>query len=166
METIDLHTALPGDLIFCRGSGVVSRAIRIAEWFRWRKGSRWNHVALLDTRTASGWTVIQAEGRGVTRGTLLSTMAPGGGYAVVPLPEDVCRDDVLAFARAQVGDPYGFVTIASIVLTILSPTFLNVAAPGTWICSALAAESLRCGGWIHNWPSVSQVSPAQLSEAL
>ena len=164
METIDLATALPGDLIFCRGSGIVSRAIRLAERIRWRAGSKWNHVAVLEAKSLAGWTVVQAGGRGVTS-TPLSAMAPGGGYVVVPAPE-TCREDVVAFARAQVGSQYGYLTIASIVVTLLSPNFVNVMLPNTWICSALAAESLRAGGWVHNWPDVYQVSPAALSEAL
>ena len=149
-----------GDLAFFDSPGAISRAIRIAEWFRWRKGDHWNHVAILD-EDSDGWTIIEAEGRGVTRGNKLA-----GNYEIVPLPEGVDPQKVLEFARAQVGRQYGFLTIASIVLTIISPKFINVMLPDTWICSALAAESLRCGGWIHNFGDIYQVSPAELWDAL
>jgi hypothetical protein len=157
---------MPGDLVFCHSKGIVSRAIRLAERLRWRGGSEYNHVAILDRYADGEWSVIQAEARGVTQGAKLSTVAPGGRYVVVsalPVADD---ESALNFARAQVGRRYGFLTIASIVTTVLLPKFVNVMLPDTWICSALAAEALRCGGWVHNWPDVYQVSPAQLAEAL
>ena len=152
----------PGDLVFFHGTSLVSRAIRWAEWVRWRKGSKWNHVAVLDEVSETGWTLVQAEGRGVTRGAPLSTCQ----FQVVPLPEGVDRSDVLAFARAQVGSRYGFLTIFSILVTLLTPKFVNLMLPNTWICSAMAAESLRCGGWIRPFGDIYQVTPAELWEAL
>ena len=163
---IDSADALPGDLVFCHGTGVVSRAIRLAERLHWQGGDFYNHVAVLDMQTPTGWTVIQAESRGVTRGRALSTIAPGGSYSIVRAPSDAFRADILAFARSQVGSDYGFLTIASIVLTILVPGSISFMFPNSWICSALAAEALRCGGWVHSWPVMAQVSPAQLWEAL
>jgi hypothetical protein len=59
------------------------------------------------------------------------------------------------------GEHYGFVTIASI-LALLTPRLLNVMMPNTWTCSAVAAEALRAGGWLHNWPDVFQVKPSDL----
>ena len=163
---IDPAQPQPGDLVFCHSKGIIGRAIRLGEWLRWRGGSHYNHVAILDEWQLTGWTVIQAEARGVTRGALLSDVAPGGSYVIVSAPPDANRADLLSFARAQVGTRYGFLTIASLIVTILTPVFFNVMAPGSWICSAVAAESIRCGGWIHNWPDVYQVTPAQLFLAL
>ena len=152
---------IPGDLVFFDGTGAVSRAIQLAQWFRWRSGSRFNHVAILDAYTEGKWTLVQAEGRGVTRGAAL-----GDSYTHVPLPNGVDRQKVLQFARSQVGRSYGFLTIASIVLTIFTPKFVNFELPNTWICSAVAAESLRFGGWLHQWPDIYQTSPAELYQAL
>ena len=163
---IDLEQAQAGDLVFCHSKGIIGRAIRLGEWIRWRGGSAHNHVAVLDTKQLDGWTVIQAEARGVTAGSKLATIAPGGSYVIVQAPEGVDRDKVLAFARGQVGDCYGYVAIASVIVTILTPWFVNVTLPFTWICSAVSAESLRAGGWIHRWGSVESVTPAQLWEAL
>src|ERR1035438_5531506 len=106
--------ALPGDLVFCNSTGIVSRAIRIAEWFRrdWngaseRPGDKWNHVAILDCPLPDGdWTVIQAVGRGVTQTALLTTVAPGGSYDVLPMPGTVSDGRLLTFARSQVGLQY------------------------------------------------------------
>lgn len=166
METIPLSTAIAGDLVFCYNTSLVGRAIRLAERLRWRSGSSYNHVAILDNKTAGSWTLIEAVGRGVTRGSPLTSSDRKNGYVIVPLPEGTCREDVLAFARAQVGTKYGYLTLVSILVTLFSPKFVNVMLPNTWICSALAGESLRCGGWIHTFGDIYQVSPAELSEAL
>lgn len=177
--TISILDAQPGDLVFCHSTGIVGAGIRLIEKLRrdWAKtneasGARYNHVAILDAPLPNGdWSVIQAEAAGVVQDTpekpsRLSTVTPGGFYSIVQLPHEVDRDDVIAFARAQVGFKYGFVTDASILLTLFTPKFLNVMTPHTWICSALGAESLRCGGWVHLWPDLYAVTPAQLWLAL
>jgi hypothetical protein len=168
-RVIPAEAATPGDLVFCHSKGLVGRAIRLAERLRWRAGDTYNHVAILDHQDGTGaWTVIQAEARGVTQGAPLASVAPGGSYAIVALPagHPISPALVVEFARDQVGRRYGFLTIASVLATILSPKFVDVMLPNTWICSALAAESLRAGGWLRNWPDIYQVSPAQLWEVL
>lgn len=175
-QTIALEEAQPGDLIFCHSSGAVGRAIRLAERLRWRDGARYNHVAWLNRyggiRSAGlkddprDWLVGQAEAHGVTVNQPLSTVAGSGDHVIVRLPADCDREKALKFLRAQVGARYGFLSIASIVITLLLPRFINVMLPNTWICSAVAAEGLRFGGWLHNWPDLYQASPAQLWEAL
>ena len=156
----------PGDLVFAHSSGIIGRAIRLAERVRWRGGDAYNHVAVVAEADGTDWRVIQAEARGVTSTGLLSTITPGGTHKVVQLPAGVDPARVLAFAHAQVGRRYGFLTIVSIVVTLFAPKFVNVMLPDTWICSAVAAEALRYGGWLHNWDDVYQVSPAQLWEAV
>lgn len=183
MGAISLADANPGDIVFCHSAGIVGRAIRLAEFFRrdWyesklgitateRPGDFWNHVAVLSSvhgmpYDPAHWTVIQAEGKGVVSATL-DTVAPGGRYEIVRLPNGVDATKVIRFMGAQTGSHYGFITIASILVTLLSPRFYNVMLPGTWICSAVAAEAMRYGGWLHNWGDVYQVSPAQTWMAL
>ena len=162
----DDYTA--GSLVFCHSKGFVGGSIRWCEKLRrdWAKtnektGAKYNHVAILDRIVDGEWTVIQAEGKGVTGGAELSSVAPGGSYAIVPLPAGVDQEKVLAFARSQVGYKYGFITVASIFLTLFTPRFINVMLPYTWICSAVGMESWRAGGFVHQWPDVYQVSPAQ-----
>jgi hypothetical protein len=158
-----------GDLVFCHNTDIVSRAIRWGEWLRFRKGDYYNHVGTLDVQVpqSDDWFVIEAIGHGVTNlGRLSSLVKPGGTYTIVPAPDGVNTDKQMEFLNEQVGDHYGFLTIASIITTLLSPAFINVMLPNTWICSALAAEALRAGGWIHCWPDLYQVNPAQLFEAL
>ena len=153
----------PGDLVFCHSKGVVAWGIRLAQRLAREPDWQINHCAVLDNDgPGTPWRVIQAEAHGVTNFRKLSEVAPGGTYEVVPLPQSVDRDTLLAFARQEVGARYGFLTIASIVLTLLSPRFLDIRTHGSWICSALAGESLRAGGWVRHWPDVYQVTPAQL----
>jgi hypothetical protein len=79
----------------------------------------------------------------------------------------VDKEKMLKFAEHQVGDHYSFLTILSIALDIATPNwFPAFRRSGTWICSALAGESLRAGGWIHDWGDVYTVTPAQLWFAL
>jgi hypothetical protein len=77
------------------------------------------------------------------------------------LPEEVVK-----FMRLQVGERYGFLTIASIALDILTPKFVSLRRDGTWICSAVAAEALRFAGWYHTWGDVYEVMPSDLWRAI
>lgn len=159
----------PGDLVFVRGRGVIAWAIRLCQWLRrdWhgteRAGAHWNHVAILNTayptEVGDFWTVIQATSRGVTDTGWLRDL---GDYEVVPLPAWCDPATVLQFARAQMGVKYGFLTILSILLTLFTPRGVEFRHGNTWICSAVAAEAMRFGGWLKNWPSIYTVSPAQL----
>ena len=138
-----------GDLIFAHSKGIIGKAIRFGELFRGgSKGSKWNHVAILDRPTDNGdWYIIQAEAKGVTNDKLLSSIAPGGHYEVVPLPLTVQHKDVLEFARGQVGAKYGIITILSCVLDILLPDAICLRRAHTWICSGLVAGALLFAGY-------------------
>jgi hypothetical protein len=157
-------------LVFCHSKGIVGRAIRLAERIRWRGGDAYNHVAILAEPVGSNdWRVIQAEARGVTDTGLLSTIAPGGSYTIVPLPAGVSHLKVVDFARAQVGRRYGVLTIVSNVVTILTPKFISFRRPWTFICSGLATAALWYGGWVPVTTDVADMyeeSPALLWEAL
>lgn len=164
-------TYAPGSIVLCHSRGIISALIRFGQWIRHPRRTRfyeWNHVGILNHQTSDGdWVVIEATARGVTSG-YLSTIAPGGRYEVVALPLGVDAAKVLAFARAQVGVRYGFVTIASIALNLLTPSFfrLDVRRSGTWICSALGATSMLAGGWLHPVRDYYQITPAEVAEAL
>jgi Permuted papain-like amidase enzyme, YaeF/YiiX, C92 family len=162
----------PGDVIFTHANhDFIGRAIQFGEWLRWRRSSKWNHAAIIvGTAIVDGkrsYQVVQAESRGVKCRwyTNLQKISPSGTVEVVR-PEGVDAAKACAFALAQVSDPYGFVTIASIAVSIVAPWFFTIRVPGTWVCSALVGECLRAGGWIHDWDDVYMVSPAQLYAAV
>lgn len=159
--------------VYCTSSGIVGKAIRWAQRLGGDYDWRFNHVAILDKKVDGEWYVIQAEAHGVTGSRLdgseyfsrpLSSVAGKGTFEIRALPVNAEPFKVLEFARSQVGDHYGFLTIFSIVFTLITPRFINVMLPNTWICSALAAESMRYAGWLHSWDDVYQVRPAQLRE--
>ena len=133
-----------GDLVFAHSKGIIGKAIRFGELLRGgSKGSKWNHVAIIDRPADNGdWYIIQAEAKGVTNDKLLSSIAPGGHYEVVPLPLTVQHKDVLEFARGQVGAKYGIITIISCVLDILLP--MPSACAERTLGSAPASSLGRC----------------------
>jgi hypothetical protein len=114
------------------------------------------------------WKLVQARGQGVTKDGTLADIETGGWVVLIRPPASVEPSRTLAFARSQVGDRYGFWTIASIIIDILTPKWFHTPfrRPGTWICSALGAEALRFGGWLHQWPDIYQVDPADAMQAL
>lgn len=161
----------PGSIGFCHGQGFLSRVIRFGERIRFRDGSIWNHVFIItDQVNATGeQLVIQAEGRGVTADKPLSSVASNGDYEVLDMSDSVVDVDVLCFAEGQVGERYGWLSIVSCAMRIILPRWLpmpRIRSKSTWICSALGAESLRCGGWIHMWDDIYTVVPAELYAAM
>lgn len=173
----------PGSLVFCHSQGFIGKAIRLGEWLRFRKGDFYNHVAILKEPVGlkpklingtvvdwlvDDWIVIQAESRGVTETGLLSTVAPGGSYQVVKIPGADGRK-VVAFAQSQVGSKYGWLSILSLALRILTPKWLmlpSLRSYRTWICSALGGEAVRYAGWLRDWPDVYAVTPSELYAAI
>ena len=159
-----------GDVIFAHAKkDFIGRAIQLAERLRWNGGARWNHAAIITDvdKVAGKIQIVQAESRGVTCKWFNSPgdIAPNGQVLVIRRRQPDYLKSV-EFAKAQVSDPYGYLTILSIAVNIVAPWFLTVRKPGTWICSALVAESLRAGGWLHDWQDIYMVSPAQLYDAV
>src|ERR1035438_4840438 len=108
----------PGVLVFCQGKGVLSRGIRVVQHIAGDMDWQDNHVAIVDRPTpgGGGWYVIQAEASGVTDTMTLVELAARGTFTLVPPPAGTHVFDMLDFARAQVGDEYGFPTDASILV--------------------------------------------------
>lgn len=157
-------TALPGDIGFAHNKGAMAKLIRVGEWLKFRKGSGWNHMFVV----AEDGNIIQATLKGVIISPLV-TVAPGGHYFTMPPPVGVRREDVLAFAKAQVGLRYGVLTIFAIATDILTWQWvpaLRGARKSSWICSGLGCEALRYGGWLHDWIDIYTVTPAQAYLAL
>lgn len=150
----------PGDILFCHTKGVMGRAIRLGERLRFKRGSYWNHVCFVDRVEDDVVYVLQAERNGVTNDKPLN---PAWTYQVVSLPDGADRERVLEFARGQLGSRYGWYSIFSILFDTVTPNwFPAFRTAGTWICSALTAESLRFGGWLHEWGDVYIVKPSDL----
>lgn len=153
-----------GSLVFCHSAGIIGRVIRLGERLRFRSGDFYNHVAIID----NDGTVIQAEAHGVTSGASLTSIAPGGSYEVVKVP-NADAASIVAFARSQVSKKYGYLSIVSLAIRILTPQWLplpSIRSDRTWICSALGGECSRFGGWLHDWPDIYSVVPSELYAAI
>lgn len=160
-------TSSPGDIVFMRTHGYMGSAIRFAQRNLQDSRSRyskWNHVGILNERVGDDWTVIQAQPKGITSTGLLSQMA-GPEYLVISLPPYLNPEDVLAFARAQVGKEYGFASAFSAFLDMILPRQVCLRKADTWICSGLVMASLWYAGF-H--PSVHvddlySITPAEVA---
>lgn len=153
-----------GDIVFAHSSGMMGKAIRFGERLQFKRGSFYNHVCIVDRIVDGVAYVVQAEPRGVTNDKTLESV---GTVTLITPPAHVDVEKMLTFARAQVGSKYGFMSIVSIVVDVISwDWFPAMRARGTWICSALTAESLRYGGWFHNWPDIYIPKPSDVYNAL
>ena len=158
-----------GDIVLCHSKGIIGKAIRFAERHDGEgSSSKWNHVAVLNTRVDGKWLVIQAEAKGVTNDKFLDSIAPGGEYEIIPLPDKVDRAEFLDFCRSQVGSKYGFLTIISCALDMYLPDAICLRKAGTWICSGLVAGGLWFSGYknAYMWPDLYTVTPAQIASSL
>ena len=165
---VQLKDAQPGDLVFCNSVGPISKGIKFVQWIKpeYREWKDYNHVATLKSKRPTGdWNVYQAEGRGVTDTGLLSTLAPGGSYIIVRPPgSNVAYQLKFLQEVVDANYRYGFVVIASILVTILLPfEVVNVMMPHSYVCSALASMGIRMrGDYMPDDPDIYQVTPSGL----
>lgn len=151
-----------GTVGFARSDGLMGKLIRFGEAISTGRGDV-NHMFVV----GYGEKVIQAEMAGVTDTQLLSEMTDD--YILVQPPKCVDLTRVATFAHKQVGIEYGLWTDIGIGIDIVTwqwvPAFRGARKP-SWICSALGAEALRFGGWIHNWVDIYTCTPQQVLDAL
>lgn len=161
----------------------MASAIRLGErvrqfgWFGlWRhvapRSDTWyNHVAIVITPADGRPRVVQATGSGVViswlsdLGTDYIALAPWAFPGVVKEVPDHAR--VVTQAMEQVGNKYGWLTIFSIVVNILTPKWFRFPAfrrGGTFICSALGAWCLHAAGAKMDVYDIYQVLPSELRQ--
>jgi hypothetical protein len=141
----------PGDVGFASQPGFINWWIRLAQRRKYGKYSpcaRWNHVFMV-TDTSGG--IIQAVSRGMVRGhvsdyagqdievrrppygpTWVRNGSQMGGLTAAEAMEELWADH----------DHYGFLTIASVALALLTGTKLRFGIDGTEICSGAVAYAL------------------------
>ena len=142
----------------------MGRLIRLGEWLKWRE-SHYNHVFVVVSTgvTAENIWVVEATLKGVKL-TLLSDLLASGAEIDIFRPPVECNSlKVAEFALAQLGSPYGLLSILCITLDITTPDwFIAFRRKKTWICSALASEALRYGGWLEDWDDIYITTPTML----
>ncbi len=118
--------------------------IRIAQQLRFRgednKYTFWNHAALVVS--SDGTEIVEALGTGVARRKLAEYARTQ--HTIVRIEasaED--RAEAAAFAERCVGFPYGWPTIVSIGLSLLTGSTLVFGFNGQMICSGLVARALE-----------------------
>lgn len=153
----------PGDFVLFRDpDNVISKIIRFGQRFRvhgdCRRFAWWNHAALVVDDDGG---LIEAQGQGVVRTTLDDHAKES--YVVVRTdthPHDAKQIDRLA--RQVVGIRYGFLTILSIGLSMLTGMKFGFGTDASFICSGLVAEAQLRAGAIFSRPA-RLCSPADLA---
>lgn len=156
----------PGDFILCHEHAWTSYLIRFGQWLRFHgeraKYAHWSHSALIVS--ASG-DLIEANSSGIERGHL--DRYEGVEYHVVRLGEAIASDadraQAVAFATACLGQPYGFVTFASIALSLLTGLKFSFGFEGQQVCSGLVARALERTTCIFN-RDPAHMTPGDLAE--
>jgi hypothetical protein len=154
---------LPGDFILTHGGEFFSRVIHFGQGLRFAGKDQpytyWNHSALI---VSPDGALIEALGPGVQRNTLAAYK--GTQYTVVRIEaSDEDRKEMVAFAERWVGGEYGWATIVSITLSLLTGLKLSFGFPGQLICSGLVARALERTTAIFD-QEPSHVMPAELAK--
>ena len=151
----------PGDIILTHSSGLVGWAIRAGERIRDPLNTtQWNHAGVIIDRFGA---TVEALGSGVK----FSNVDKHPVRVVIDTGlSDADRLQVVDWAISVVGRPYGYLTIASIALDLLSPAFFHFRSGETLICSQLAAKALEHGGWRCPKIDTSHVMPSDLAKWL
>jgi uncharacterized protein YycO len=153
----------PGDFILTHGNEWTSELIRFGQSLRYRgpsaKYTYWNHTALVvDAQGA----IVEALGTGVARRSIHDYDPTQ--YTVVRIDaSDADRAQAAAFATSCISAQYGWLTIVSIGLSLITGGKLAFAIDGQLICSGLVARSLeRTSAIFKHDPA--RIMPAELAE--
>jgi hypothetical protein len=139
----------PGDFILTHGTSWTSRMIRFGQTLRYRGPdkifTRWNHAAIFTNEEGD---IIEALGGGVQQRNI--SVYRQTEYHVVHLENvvDINRTHEVEFGQACLKDHYGWLTILSIALSLLTGSKLGFGVDGQEICSALVARCLERTGEI------------------
>ncbi len=155
-------TMQPGDFILTHETDFSARLVQWGQALRFRgerrKYAYWNHTALFIGRGQ----IIEALGDGVHINPL-SKYQPQEYYAVHIRASEADRQKAVEFALSQRRDRYGWFTIVSLALMLLTGTRLYFGIDGQVICSGLVAGALeRCGVVFPR--GADHVMPADLAQ--
>ena len=155
----------PGDFILTHGSAFFSRLIQLGQMLRFRgqdrKYTRWNHAAMIVSKEGD---LIEALGRGVRRSKLSKYKATE--YHVIqlgPIASLQDRQQAITFAEWSLNQKYGWMTIISIALSLITGGKFNFGFEGQSICSGLVARALERTSAVFN-RTPSHIMPADLAK--
>lgn len=152
-----------GDVILTHSDYFFSRLIRFGQRIRYPDRFAWaNHAALVITDDGE---LAEALGDGVVR-THIDKYDPRY-YIHIATGEDMTRRDlrqVIYFVQRVLAarQSYGWLTIASVSLSLLTNSKLQFGRNATAICSGFVCEALRAAGYV--WPkSAPFMIPADIA---
>jgi len=133
----------PGDFILTHRHHMVSKLSRLAQSIRGRERrySYWSHAAVIVDPSGA---LIEAESNGVIRSSLAKYELEE--YHLVHLGTTADQRDrrqVVAFLESLVGQPFGFLDLVSVGLSLLTGAKLNISYESHLMCSALVARALE-----------------------
>ena len=133
----------PGDFILTHRHMPISRMIRLAQKIRGRERryAYWSHAAVIVDKDGS---LVEAETKGVIRSPL-SKYEPEE-YQLVHLGDSAGERDrkqVAAFAESLVGQPFGYLDMFSVGLSLFTGAKVNISYESHLMCSALVARALE-----------------------
>jgi hypothetical protein len=155
----------PGDFLLTHGDSFFSRLIRFGEGLRIHGDDKvyawFNHAALV---TGTHGEIAEALGRGVVPGN--ASKYQSKDYVVVRTgadAEDVA--EILAFAQWVVHNRprYGWFTIMSLALTLLTGAKFTFFIDGEYICSGFVARAMERTGALFSRDPV-HITPADLAK--
>lgn len=159
-----VEAVLPGDFFLVHGENFFSRLIQFGQALRFRGKEKhfsyWTHCGVFTSLTGD---IIEALGNGVIQNNI--SYYKDYKYIVVhisALPDD--REEMIQFAKACLGDKYGWLTLLSIAISLLSGTKFSFNFDGQEICSGLVTRSLERTTFIPK-RDASHMMPADLAQA-
>jgi len=157
---------LPGDFILTHSSGMYGKLVRFGEAIRyWGKDkiyAHWSHAAIFVDEAGD---IVEALSGGVQKRNI--SVYRETEYVVVHLPPQTIapdRTEAVAFAEHCLNDKYGWLTIVSITLCLLTGGKVGFGVDGQQICSALVARSLERIGEIFREGEPWHLMPANLAK--
>jgi len=141
---------VPGDFILAHRHHVLARLISLAQRRRFKGAeavyAHWSHTALVVEKDGS---LVEAEIMGVRQNPISRYRAYE--YHLVRLGSDFSSDGrvrAVAYAKAQVGQGFGFLEMFGASLYLLFGWPVRLVRRGHEICSGLVVRALQAGGLV------------------
>lgn len=164
--TATTPVALPGDFILTHSSGIYGKLIRFGEAIRcWGPDkifAHWSHAAMFINEAGD---IVEVLGGGVQQRNI--SVYHGTEYVVVHLPAATMpldRQQAVESAEFSLNDPYGWLTIVSVALCLLTGAKFSFGVDGQQICSALVARCIERIGEIFPEGDPWHLAPADLAK--
>ncbi|MDP9479522.1 MAG: hypothetical protein M3R38_28275 [Actinomycetota bacterium] len=152
----------PGDFLLTRGDYWSSKIIRLGQRLRYSKAhSYYNHAALVIDDQGG---IAEALGDGVVK-SYISKYQDSAYYLVKIEASEEDREQIVRYADSVLAARYwyGWLTIVSVGLSLLTGGSLVFARASTAICSGFVSDALVRAGYIFPKPSAFMI-PADLAE--